>query len=79
MNKFLLTFKDSKIEKDYQENKLNTLQKPIFYWLLVMSFALNLLKVILDYTYYTVNNQSWMNVGFVILVIFELFLACYKK
>ncbi|CAD8157077.1 unnamed protein product [Paramecium octaurelia] len=79
MNKFLLTFKDSKIEKDYQENKLNTLQKPIFYWLLVMSFTLNLLKVILDYTYYTVNNQSWMNVGFVILVILELFLACYKK
>ncbi|CAD8077905.1 unnamed protein product [Paramecium primaurelia] len=79
MNKFLLTFKDKNIEKDYQDNKLNTLQKPIFYWLLAMSFALNLFKMILDYTYYSVNNKSWMNLGFVLLVIVELILVCYKK
>ncbi|CAD8094221.1 unnamed protein product [Paramecium sonneborni] len=79
MNKFLLTFKDKKIEKQYQDNKLKTLQQPIFYWLLAMTIALNLLKVILDYTYYQVNNQSWMNISFLSLAVIELFLACYKK
>ncbi|CAD8097779.1 unnamed protein product [Paramecium sonneborni] len=79
MNKFFLTFQDEEIEKHYQDNKLKTLQQPIFYWLLAMTFALNLFKVCLDYAYYSVDNSSWMNISFLSLTIIELFLACYKK